>query len=151
MRYSVIFSLLLSLVSTVIFAKDGLVIDNAWIPQAPPVAKVMAGYMQITNTSREVITIQSVSSPAFNSIEMHETVSKDGVANMVRQESITIPAGESRSFQRGGLHLMLFKPKKAFKPGDNIKIQLQTNHGVFNMTAEVRPAQLEDHSHHHHH
>ena len=145
------FGLLVFVFTTGVQAKDNLQVSDAWLPQAPPVAKVMAGYMKVNNPTKQDITIQSVSSPAFNSIEMHETVTENGVAKMIRQESLKVAAGKNKIFQRGGLHLMMFKPKRPLKLDEAVTINLKTNVGMISIKAKVKQAQLEDHSHHHHH
>lgn len=133
-------------------ASEGLKIKDAWVPQAPPVAKVMAGYLEVENETKTDITIQSVSSPVFNSVEMHETVHEKGLAKMIRQTTLTIPANKEIKFQRGGLHLMLFKPKQPLKLNDEIDIEFKTDRGTYRFRARVKQATLEDdHSHHHHH
>ena len=144
-------TLLVSLISGQSLAKDGLKISDAWIPQAPPVAKVMAGYLKINNPTSSKITINKVTSPNFNTVEMHQTIEKDGMARMVKQETMTIPANSEVIFKRGGLHLMLIQPKQPLNKGEKISLSFSTNKGKVDVTAEVKAAELDDHSHHHHH
>jgi len=46
-----------------------IVIENAWIREAPPNASAMAGYLKINNTSDKHIILHSATSPAFKAIE----------------------------------------------------------------------------------
>lgn len=128
----------------------GLAVSGAWIPEAPPVAKVMAGYLTIKNNGSKPVTIKTVKSPDFGAIEMHETVTEDGFSKMIRHTSLTIEPGKQAVFQHGGMHLMLFRPQHAMKQNDLLTITLETSDGPVSFQAKVKPATLdEDHSHQH--
>lgn len=140
-----------------VHAKDTLQFSNAWIPEAPPVVKVMAGYIKIHNPTSIDIVINKVTSPDFEKVEMHQTIEKDGMSRMVKQDKMMIPAGGTVLFQRGGRHLMLINPKRVLKRGEKVSLKFSTrNDGAsaktnINISAEIKEAAIEDHSHHHHH
>jgi copper(I)-binding protein len=69
-----------------------------------------AGYMEIANRSGAPIRITAVSSPNYESVEMHETTVEDGVARMRELPELVIDNGETVTFERGGKHLMLMRP-----------------------------------------
>lgn len=69
-----------------------------------------AGYLEISNRSGSDIRITRVTSPDYESVEMHETIVEDGVARMREIPVLEIAAGETVVFERGGKHLMLMKP-----------------------------------------
>lgn len=139
-RYlSTLFILTLFFFKTASAGIAGLVIEQAWIAEAPPVSKVMAAYLTIRNTSSETINIIRAESESFSSIEFHETVHKDGLARMIRHDSLNIPADGELSLKRGGQHLMLFNPKKPFKAGDKVIIKLTTdNNSVETISVPVK-------------
>jgi len=86
-------SLLLSLlVFSTSHAADSLTVTDSWIPEAPPGARVMAAYMNIQNTSINSIDIIAVSSPAFDSVEMHLSREVDGIAKMLQQDKLSVAA-----------------------------------------------------------
>lgn len=143
--------LVLILSGTALHAKELLQVNDAWIPEAPPVAKVMAGYLVIHNPSGKPVRITGVSSEDFKRVEMHRTTEKDGVSRMVRQDMLSIDGGGTLKFERGGLHLMLMDPERKIKLNDLVKIRLTTDKGTVTFSAMVKPAAIEDHSHHHHH
>jgi len=116
-----IYSLLFSLTAS---ADDTLTFDNPWIPEAPPGARVMAGYMEISNHATKTIDIVSISSEAFDHVEMHLSKESDGFAQMLPQKKLSIPANGKLVLTSGSFHLMLIKPVKWFKHGDNIKLRL---------------------------
>jgi len=118
---SLIYSLLFSLSAS---AADTLTFSNPWIPEAPPGASVMAGYMEIKNHSAKTIDIISISSEAFDHVEMHLSKESDGFAKMLPQKKLSIPANGKLILTSGSFHLMLIKPAKWFKHGDKIKLRL---------------------------
>ena len=133
---------------TLVWAKD-IELQEAWISEAPPTVSVLAGYLRIINNMDKAVELSGVSSPIFESIEIHKSRVVDGVASMQKQTSLFIPAMSSVELKPGGLHLMLFEPGQPLKAGDRIKLQLQFADGsVSSIEAEIRaPA----HQHHHHH
>ena len=98
----------------------GLVIQDAWIAEAPPVSKVMVAYMTVKNTGPTAIEIIRAESEIYSSIEFHETVHEDGMARMIRHDSLNISANSRLELKRGGPHLMLFNPVKVLKAGDTV-------------------------------
>jgi len=106
------------LLSTNINAASALKFINPWIPEAPPGASVMAGYMEIQNSSDKQIDIMSISSSSFKSIEMHQSREVDGFAKMQPQKKLSIPAKGKLILTSGSYHLMLIKPTQWLKHGD---------------------------------
>ena len=137
-----------------VMAGNPVEVHEAWVPQAPPVAMMHAGYLQITNHSDQAVAIIAAESADYESVEIHKTVTKDGMSRMIKQDEVVIAPGKSLSFERGGLHLMLMHPKRKLAVGDNTQIKLIRNDKqVITFTATVKAATLgdHDHSHHHHH
>lgn len=136
------------------YASDLVKISNAWVPEAPPVIKVMAGYLVAENTSDKPVSLMNVSSSEFNHVEMHKSILKDGMAQMVKQDKVTISAKSKVEFKSGGLHLMLMGAKKTFTAGSKIPLVLEFDNGEKqSVVAIVKPAgadSMMDHSHHHH-
>ena len=91
-----------------------LVATDVVINAPPPGVKMSAGYLTLHNNTSEPITITRVSSPQFGSVEMHETVTRDGVSRMVALGELRIPAGKSVRFEPGARHLMLMQPAREF-------------------------------------
>lgn len=106
------------------FAADAISFSDAHIPEAPPGAQVMAGYMTIHNSTDTPIDITSVSSPEFSSVEIHLSKDVDGVAKMLPQKKLHIPANGTLVLKPGGYHLMLIKPLKQMRDGDSVNFSL---------------------------
>ena len=113
------------------YASDSaLLVDNAWIAEAPPVSKVMVAYMTLSNPGDDLIEIIAAESDNYSSIEFHETVHEDGLAKMVRHDSLKILPRKDLQLKRGGQHLMLFNPTERLKAGDIVTIQLMMKNDI---------------------
>lgn len=117
----------------------GLMIEDPWIREAPPGAAASAGYMKIKNHSDKDRALVGASSPQFGNVMLHRTVTEGGVAKMVHQMSILVPAKGEVVFEPNGYHLMLMKPKATPKAGDKIEITLKFQDGeTMKVVYEVR-------------
>jgi len=97
----------------------GLKIEQAWIPQAPPVASVLAGYARLDNDSDTVLHIDAVDGAAFGSVEIHQMSMEGGMMQMRPLQGLDLPAHGSVVLADGGKHLMLMDPKRPLKAGDS--------------------------------
>ena len=104
--------------------EESISIQNPWVRESPPNASAMAGYLTITNTTKQDRILTFAKSKQFNAVEIHRTIIKDGIAKMRRQDEITIPAGGSLELKPGDFHLMLMSPKQTFKMNDEIIVTL---------------------------
>jgi len=122
-------------------ASDSLKIINPWIPEAPPGAGVMAGYMEIQNSSSKPIDIISITSDSFETVEMHQSKEVDGFAKMLPQKKLSIPANGKLVLKSGSYHLMLIKPVRWFKQGDTINLELSlANNTSISLDLKVKKA-----------
>ena len=104
-------------------------VSDAWIPEAPPVATTMAGYLRLDNKSDNTVTLVDVSSPSFAAVELHRSEVVEGMARMVHQERLDVPAHETLLLEPGSYHLMLMKPVDPLNEGDTIQLRLHFDHG----------------------
>ena len=133
-------------------AADSLQIENAWSPEAPPVAKVMAGYMKITNLTNNDIKILSAKSNLFKRVEIHLTEMSNGIMRMIKQENLNIKAKGHIELKPGGLHMMLMGKLKPIKADSVIAVSLTLDNGeTINLNLAVKNEPQEEHHHHHHH
>ena len=144
-------TILLLLLTSSIAQAHHLLVKNIWIPEAPPVSKVMAAFMVFHNRSDKEINITEISSPDFSRVEMHLSKIVDGVAKMLPQKQLTVPANGQLVLKPGSFHLMLFNPKKALKSGDSAIINITINNDKgFDIKAMVKKSAMKmmDHSNH---
>lgn len=106
-----------------------LMVSEPWIREAPPTAKALAGYMQLSNHTNTEKVLVSAQSEAFGMVMLHRTVMEGGMAKMVHQNAVIIPAHGAVSFEPSGYHLMLMKPVSPLKAGDTVIISLQFQDG----------------------
>ncbi len=147
---SILICVLVVPVST-LYAGDSLLVQDAWVLEAPPGMKVMAAYMTIKNSSENSYELSGVSSAQFERVEMHRTIIENEQAQMKRQNRMTVNAGDTLKFEPGGSHLMLFNPEVRLKSGDEVDLSLKLNNGIIlDVKAQVRK-HSEMHSKEHHH
>jgi len=132
---------LLALTAAPALAAAGLSAHEPWVREAPPMARMLAGYVTLKNATGQPVTITGAESPAFGAVELHRSVIKNGVAHMIKQDHVTVPAHGKFSFEPGGYHLMLMQPKHPLKAGDNVKMTLRLKDGrTLSFTMPVRKA-----------
>jgi len=103
-------------------AGEPVIIHDAWVAEAPPVVPSRAGYLEIENNSTGPVTLLSVSSPVFDRIEIHRTVTESGISRMQRYRTVEIKPGEKLLFEPGGFHLMLFESDTSPRAGDVVPL-----------------------------
>lgn len=119
-------------------AERGLVISDAWSPEAPP-GRMMAGFMELHNTGEDTIVLIDGESPLFGHVEIHTMSMEEGVMRMRRLDELAIEPGEVVELRPGGLHLMLIDPKQPLALGDSIDITLIDDQGDrYPLVSEVR-------------
>jgi copper(I)-binding protein len=116
--------LLVLLIYALPVSAENLQITDAWIKNLPAVVPVRAGYMKISNTRGQDITILSLESKLFEDIHIHQTFEVDGVASMRAIGDLTIRAGESLELAPGGFHLMMMNPLEGLTPGQKVVVTL---------------------------
>jgi periplasmic copper chaperone A len=129
-------------------------IHEPWVREAPPNATALAAYMVMENRGANAEILTDAFSLEFEDIELHATVHEGDMARMVQQEQIEIPPMERVVFERGGLHLMLMRPKQPLREGDEVSITLRFASGMqIPMMFPVRKADAPamGHGNHHHH
>jgi len=106
-----------------VYSAGKLTIKNAWVREAPPVAKNIAAYAELRNIGDEALTIVSVKSELFEKVEMHITAFSNGMMRMKEVKALKIVPGETSFFEPGGKHFMLKKPKQPIKAGLSIPMK----------------------------
>ena len=119
----------ITLLTLLVVASPGfsqpLHVTDAWIRNLPPAMPMRAGYMQLMNHDANTATIISISSDAFKKVEIHKTMNNDGVMSMHPIKYLVLEANGIATLKPGGMHLMLMKPTRELKIGDEVKIMLQ--------------------------
>lgn len=100
----------------------GLELREAWIREAPPGARMLAGYAELANTGTAPLRVTGARSADFGAVELHEMRMDGGVMRMRALAAIEVPAGGSVRLAPGGNHLMLMRPTRALRAGDRVEI-----------------------------
>ena len=105
-------------------------ISNATVRQPLPGKTLSAGYFSIRTTGTNPIALLAVTSPQFDSVELHAHQMTDGMMQMVEVDKIAVAPGQSVHLQPGGLHLMLFGPTQPIQLGQQVPLQLRWSDGT---------------------
>ena len=117
----------------------GVSVRAAWIREGPPGMSVLAGYMEMRNNTSGPQVLVAASSSAFETVMIHRSVVKDGIAGMVQASQVELAPNVSLIFAPGGYHLMLMTPKRPIRASDQVVINLQFRGGnVLPVAFEVR-------------
>ena len=102
-----------------------LEIGHPWARATPPTAPTGGGYLSVKNTGTEPDRLLSVSSPAAQTVQVHEMKMEGNVMRMRELESpLEIKPGETVTLAPGGLHLMMTGLKAPLKQGERVPLTL---------------------------
>jgi hypothetical protein len=114
-------------------------VRHAWVRETPPGITMTAGYMELRNNTSQPQVLVAASSSGFETVMIHRTIVKDGMAGMVHASQIELAPNASLIFAPGGYHLMLMNSKRTLRAGDPIVINLKFRGGlVLAVDFEVR-------------
>ncbi len=100
-----------------------LTVEEPYAFSTPVGVPVGSGYLSITNSSDRSVVLLSVEAD-FPRVMIHESVMVDGVMQMEHRMSVEIPAGQTLSFEPGGLHIMFMGLEEPLEAGDTIPVTL---------------------------
>lgn len=122
-------------------ACPGLVVEDAWIREAPPGAMMTAAYAKLRNDGRQALRIDGAFGADFASAELHRTVVENGLSRMVHGEPLELRPGAQAALEPGGWHLMLFRPSRPLKAGDRVPLALKCGQQAAEFSFTVRAPQ----------
>lgn len=149
-------AVVLSLVSVIAVAHEGVHINDAWARPSAPGAP-SAGFMVIDNHGSSDDVLLSVTGDFAKRYEVHESFMDDGVMRMVHlEQGIVIPAGGEVVLKPGSYHLMFMGLPKPFVEGEEYEVTLTfQNEGEVTVVLPVKAMNMKaaaeegkhDHSH----
>lgn len=129
--------------NTQLKAADAITIINPRIRALPPVLKVTAMYMQLTNTSAIDHDLVKIEGTISDMIELHTHTNNNGVMQMGEVESIPVPANSTAEAKSGSYHVMIMGSKQDLKLGDKVDFNLIFKDGSNKtITAEVKTLEV---------
>ncbi len=105
-------------------------VRDAWVREAPPGMSAMAGYMELRNNTSRPQVLVAANSPGFETVMIHRTIVKNGVAGMAHAAQIELTPNARLIFAPGGYHLMLMNPRRTLRAGDAVVVNLEFRGGV---------------------
>ena len=98
-----------------------IVVKDPWLRATPNGAKVVGGYVTITNTGTSPDTLVGASISAAPTGEIHTMSMENGVMHMGRLEhGLAIAPGATVTLKPGGDHLMFLSPTAPIKEGVSV-------------------------------
>lgn len=104
-------------------------IEDGWVRLPPAQMPMTAAFGRIRNGCESSVAVVAASSPAFASVELHETRVVDGVNRMRHVPVLRIAPGEGAELKPGGLHLMLMRPHAPLAEGEGVVVELELADG----------------------
>jgi copper(I)-binding protein len=104
-------------------------VKDGWIRLMPGGMAMQAGFGRIDNACPTPATIVGASSPAYGSVELHESKVVDGINRMRAVPELRIVPDGAVVLQPGGLHLMLMQPRTTLKEGSRVAIEFKLKDG----------------------
>ena len=104
---------------------EGIKVDDATVPLAPPGVMAHAAYMTLTNTGTKPRQLVSISADGYAMAHLHKSETAGDVATMSSLDLIEIAPGQSIAFEYGGLHIMLMRPSAEMAVGGTVSISLE--------------------------
>lgn len=131
-------------------AEPSLHLHDSWVREAPPSAKVLGAFLSIMNSGQSDRVLMSVEADSFEKVEIHKMEVHGKMTHMVLQKELLIPAGETVLLEPGGYHLMMMRPDKRFRAGDNVTLKFKFKDGeIIVQKALVRKSNVDMDGHDH--
>jgi periplasmic copper chaperone A len=104
-------------------------VEGGWIRLLPGGMPMHAGFGRIVNACEAPVVVTNAHSPAYGSVELHETRIVDGVSRMRAVPELQVAGGGAAEMKPGGLHLMLMAPTRPLQPGAKVEIEFALQGG----------------------
>lgn len=146
---------LLACLSVSAYGDSLLAVESPRVRETLPAQSVSSAYFVVVNGGAEDAVLVSARSDRAPRVEIHEHRHENGMMQMRKLESITVPAQGRLVFETGGLHLMLLDLPVPLKAGETVPVTLRFASGievdaVFPVQTLQQTLQAPDHAHHHH-
>lgn len=119
------------------------VVTDAWISEAPPVARNNAAYATIRNGARKDVLL-GAETPVAEAVELHEMSMAGGLMRMRELPQVNLAPDAELRFAPGGYHIMLVNMKRSLQVGEKVPLTFRFRHaGKVTVQAEVRPLDVD--------
>ena len=83
-----------------------------------------AVYFTMRNPSAESLVLYGVEIDVATETSIHQSMDHNGMASMMKQDTVIVPAGDSVAFKERGLHIMASNLHTAIGVGDTVVARL---------------------------
>lgn len=121
-------------------AVANVTVEDAWARTNPMSPDTGSIYVMLTSDTDDAVLYADVDFSIAMSTELHETLTAaDGSTTTQLVESVPLPAGQTVTFEPGGLHIMLMGLVEPLVAGNMISVTLTLESGnLVTFDAEVR-------------
>jgi uncharacterized protein YcnI/copper(I)-binding protein len=135
-----------------LFQHGAIAVESPWLRATPKGAKVVGGYMTITNHGKEADRFVGGSIDGAGRFETHEMSMKGDVMQMrALPDGIEIKPGETVELKPGGFHVMGLDLSRAYAAGETVKGTLKFEKaGEIAVEFSVAPLGAPGPAHQHH-
>jgi len=125
------------------YSQGPVQVDHPWSRPTPPGTPMGVGYMSISNSGSDDITLVAAATPRAGNVSIHETSMHEGVMRMSPVKGgLLIPAGTTIELKPHSFHLMLEKLKSPLREGESIPLTLSFE-GAGEMKVELMVESLD--------
>ncbi|MBF0309597.1 MAG: copper chaperone PCu(A)C [Magnetococcales bacterium] len=105
-----------------LWAGEGVSITGCWVRAMPPGQQATACYCTFENGQTKAAGVTGGESPLFARVELHESLTLNGVAMMKAVKELAVPPRGKVVLQPGGLHIMLIAPQRHLKMDEKVPL-----------------------------
>lgn len=130
---------LLVVLLTTACTKQSISVNEAYVRAPVADRDVTAAFMTIVNNGETDTALRNASSPAAETVELHQHTHSDGMMRMREVDGIDIAAQASVALEPGGYHMMLIGIKPELRDQESVELNLTFSTGeTVTLTAPVR-------------
>lgn len=120
-----------------------IAVEDTYARETIGAATTGAAYLTVHNSGAADDALIAAATPVAETAELHTHEMDGGVMRMRRMDLVDIPAGETVTFEPGGLHVMLFGLSAPLRAGGTFPITL-TFDGAGDITVEASVVSIAD-------
>lgn len=106
------------------FRRGDVVVTTPWARATPGPITIGSAYMTLTNRGTAPDRLIGARTDVAERVEVHTTMSQDGMMQMRPVDSVALPPGQTVRFEPMGLHFMLVNLKAPLKEGTRFPLQV---------------------------
>ena len=123
-------TLLASLAPSPTLAATPWSLEDPWVREAPPGARVLAAYGTLHNRGKRPGALIKVEAEGFGRVETHAMVRDGSMMRMKAVPRLVVPAGGEVRLEPGEWYWMRYEPARTLVTGDRVKFMFVFSDGT---------------------